>query len=302
MLTSGPLVSVIVTCFGSPNRLESALRSVFNQTYRNIEVLLVDDNEPDTKYRRDTEEIVQQILDAGYRLKYIKHERNMNGAVARNTGIAASSGSFLAFLDDDDEYLPNRISIFVDVISNASTNIAGVYSGCEFRRGDSTYLRYCSVESGRFLVETLACTFMFCTGSNIFVRREVVKELAGFDVNFIRHQDYEFLVRLFGKYSLCAVNEIHVIKNNDNVNRPDVHRMILIKDQYLKKYSEIIDSLPEKDKIYIFRKNHLEILEQAVVSRKWRTSLIYFRKVYSLGAFSASEYIRLTLLFARSFW
>lgn len=73
---------------------------------------------------------------------------------------------------------------------------------------------------------------MFCTGSNIFVRRAVIDELNGFDEAFLRHQDYEFLVRLFEKYSLIALPDILVIKNNENVNMPDVVKMESVNKQY----------------------------------------------------------------------
>jgi len=69
---------------------------------------------------------------------------------------------------------------------------------------------------------------MFGTGSNIFIRKSVVDELKGFDEAFLRHQDYEFLVRVFEKYTLEAIPEILVIKNNENLNLPDVNKNRLL--------------------------------------------------------------------------
>ena len=100
----------------------------------------------------------------------------------------------------------------VAAMENTDEIFVGVYTGCEFRRNGKTYNTITDVKSGNFLKETLAGTFMFCTGSNIFVRRRVIEELGGFDESFLRHQDYEFLVRLFEHYSLKAIQKVLVIK------------------------------------------------------------------------------------------
>lgn len=81
-------------------------------------------------------------------------------------------------------------------MENADSSVAGVYTGCEFKRSGETYYTHTDVTAGNFLLKTLACTFMFCTGSNIFVRSNAVQEINGFDGTFLRHQDYEFLSRI----------------------------------------------------------------------------------------------------------
>lgn len=181
-----PTVSVIIPTYGIPLFLDKAISSVLTQTYSNIELIVVDDNNPNTKARIQTQNIISNYKDP--RLKYIQHPINKNGAAARNTGIKHSKGKFISFLDSDDEFFPTRIEKCLESLKNEDEVIAGVYSGCEFRRGGKTYDRYTNVKSGNYLVETLACTFMFCSGSNIFVRKSVIDELNGFDENFLRHQ------------------------------------------------------------------------------------------------------------------
>ena len=132
--------------------------------------------------------------------------------------------------------MPDRLQKCFDIMENAADSIAGVYTGCEFRRGGKVYHVENNVKPGNFLVDTLACKFMFCTGSNIFVRKSVVDELNGFDGAFLRHQDYEFLVRVFEKYDLAAIQEPLVIKNNENFNLPNLEKQVAIKKQYLDKF------------------------------------------------------------------
>lgn len=211
-------VSVIIPTYGFPVFLEKSILSVLNQTLKNLELIIVDNNNPNTEERKATEKIVCKLQQNKARIKYIKHSSNKNGAVARNTGFAVAQGKYISLLDSDDEYMPNRLQKCYDVMEQMPSSVGGVYTGCEFRRSGKTYLKYTEVKDGNFLVDTLACKFMFCTGSNIFVRKSVVDELNGFDGEFLRHQDYEFLVRVFEKYSLKAIPEILVIKNNENFN------------------------------------------------------------------------------------
>lgn len=260
------LVSVIIPTYGIPVFLDKAINSVLNQTFSDLELIIVDDNNSDTEARICTETLIDQFSDK--RIKYIQHDRNRNGAVARNTGIAHSSGQYIAFLDSDDEYFPNRLQKCVNVIHKLPPEVGGVYTGCEFRCKGRTYNKYKDVKSGNFLAETLACSFMFCSGSNIFVRREVVKQLNGFDESFLRHQDYEFLVRFFEHYNLEAIPEILVVKNNENFNVPPVEKMVTIKEQYLTKFQLIIDSLSDDEVDYIYHKNYVSIGEQALMQGK----------------------------------
>ena len=95
------LVSVIIPTYKRSEMLPRAVESALNQTYSNIEVVVVDDNDPESTWRKDTSERMLQFKNDN-RVKYICHEKNSNGSVARNTGIKNSAGSIIAFLDDDD--------------------------------------------------------------------------------------------------------------------------------------------------------------------------------------------------------
>ncbi|MDZ7672413.1 MAG: glycosyltransferase family A protein [Halanaerobiales bacterium] len=73
--------------------MENAINSVVNQTYKNIEIIVVDDNDSESNYRKKTEKIMLKYKN-NYNIKYIKHLENKNGAVARNTGLKFSQGIF----------------------------------------------------------------------------------------------------------------------------------------------------------------------------------------------------------------
>jgi glycosyltransferase involved in cell wall biosynthesis len=284
------LVSVIIPTYGRPIYLGKAILSVLNQSIEELELIIVDDNNPNTTARIETQNIINKYTDK--RIVYIKHDYNKNGAAARNTGIKVARGEFISFLDSDDEYMPDRLKLCCQKINNYDNNVAGVYTGCEFRKGGKKYHTETKIKSGSFLINTLAGNFKFCTGSNLFIRKSVINELNGFDETFIRHQDYEFLVRLFLKYSLVAINDVLVVKNNENFNLPDARKMIKVKQLYLEKYKFIIDTIPICKKKYIFSTHYISIAESLLRCGEINEAHKFYRKASKLQHISIKNQLR----------
>lgn len=92
-----PKISVIIPTYGIPVYLVKSIQSVINQTIDDWELIIVDDNNPDTEARISTERLVSAFCKQDQRITYIKHERNKNGAAARNTGIKAAKWRILSF-------------------------------------------------------------------------------------------------------------------------------------------------------------------------------------------------------------
>lgn len=285
-------VTVIIPTYGMPIFLESTIHSVLNQTLKEFELIIVDDNNPNTEPRLQTEKLVNEICQFDSRVIYIKHDRNMNGAVARNSGFSLAKGKYIALLDSDDAYMPDRLQKCYDTMESSTENFAGVYTGCEFRRKGKSYNKFKKVKTGNFLVETLACTFMFCSGSNVFVRKKVVDELGGFDPSFQRQQDYEFLVRLFEKYSLIAIPEILLVKNQENFNLPNIDKQIEIRKQYLNKFQNIIENLDECNRNYIFHSQTVSLAEGAMRNKNYKIANLYYAKAKKYGRLTTVEWIR----------
>lgn len=101
-------VSVIIPTYKRSEFLTRALDSVLNQTHKNIEVIIVDDNVPGSKYIEETYSAVVDYL-KDERFIYIKNENNLGAAMARNRGIEIATGEYITFLDDDDIFLPSKI-------------------------------------------------------------------------------------------------------------------------------------------------------------------------------------------------
>ncbi len=287
-----PKVSIVIPTFGRTDYLSQAIDSVYQQTYTNLELIIVDDNNPDSEFRLATEKVVARKRAEGRELIYLQHDKNRNGSTARNTGIKHASGEFIGFLDADDMYLPSRIERLRAIMHDAPADVGGVYTGVEFRREDKTYGYFADASPGKFLVETLACRFRLGTGSNLFLRRSAIDSLGGFDEAFWRHQDYEFMVRFFEKYFLAATSEVLVIKNNENFNLPKFSNLLTIKEQYLNKYRFIIERLPKSEMDYILYNNYKSLGELALKEGLRHESRAMYSMACQHGALGGRDKLR----------
>ena len=102
------LVSVVIPTYSRNITLTRAIDSVLTQTYKNLEVIVVDDNPPESEWRKSTEQIMEKYANNPI-IRYIENTKNLGGSGARNEGIKAAKGEYIAFLDDDDDYFPEKI-------------------------------------------------------------------------------------------------------------------------------------------------------------------------------------------------
>lgn len=219
------LVSVIITSYCGSENIRRSILSVLNQTYPNIELIVVDDNDPLSEERKKTEAVLESIKDN--RLRYIKHKKNLNGSAARNTGIAAAKGKYIQLLDDDDYLFPDKISRSLETLekySDCSMVVTGVIAYGKLGIAD---LSGALEESGDCIIskEWLLRFNALGTGSNIFATKESIMGINGFDASYPRMQDIEFIFRYCQKYSVCAIPTRMIIKDlNDRPVKVKTYR------------------------------------------------------------------------------
>jgi len=201
--TSGmaPAVSVIIPTYNRAHLVGRAIRSVLNQTYQDFEIIVVDDGSTD-----NTEEVVKSFNDP--RIRYIRHEKNRGGSAARNTGIRAARGEYIAFLDSDDEWLPTKLEKQIELLETAPA-IGAVYSGYVVIQEGRPLELYRPKRAGNLYPDLLIYNF---TGpcSTYVIRRECLKAVGYFDVNLPSHQDYDLWIRISKRYSIGYVPDILV--------------------------------------------------------------------------------------------
>lgn len=252
-------ISIIIPTYGRPTYLKRAIESCINQTYKNIEIIIVDDNSPGSKSRKDTENVMNSYSNNN-KIIYLKHLKNRGGAAARNTGIANSEGSYISFLDDDDEYLEERLERCFDYCE--SNKFSGVITDyCLNKKKRSVYsdIKGNSLK----LYSLLSKELNIGTGSNLFFKKELLLKLGGFDEKFIRHQDIEILARYLKVDKLGLIKEHLVIKNQeDKMNYPNPRKLSEVKKIYLNKFKEEINSFSSLEREFILDIHNKEVIRE----------------------------------------
>lgn len=235
-------VSVIIPTYKNRGGLIGSVESALSQDYEGlIEVIVVDDNDPQSLFRKHTEELMTQYND-NPKVKYIRHDVNKNGAAARNTGLRAAKGDLIAFLDDDDLFLQGKLTKQVAYLCE-HPEFDAVY--CHARRGN--HVASTTVIEGDGSRDILLLQSNFFTPSLMF-RRESLEAIYGFDESFRRHQDYELLLRFFAAgYKMGCVPEVLIeIGLNQGENIPTGEKVNQLKAYFFEKFQSFIDKENEK--------------------------------------------------------
>ena len=186
-----PAVSVIIPAYRAAKFIATTLDSVFAQTFNNFEAIVINDGSP------DTEELERELAPYSGRIIYLQ-QKNQGPAAARNAGVRAASGQFVAFLDADDYWYPNYLSEQMRFLArDASLDL--VYADALFI-GDSTppgrTFMEATPSTGEVTFESLLderCTVIL---SGVVARRQVVIEAGLFDENFRYAEDYDLWLRI----------------------------------------------------------------------------------------------------------
>lgn len=294
-----PLVSVIIPSFGGNASLERALDSVLDQEYEPFEVIVVDDNEPDSEGRKSTESMMAKYKESEQVL-YIKHERNKNGAAARNTGVKAAKGKYVTFLDDDDRFLPHKLEKQADYLE-LHPEFGAVYCW-RIQNGEIVSGEF----TGNLSEQILDMSFAPSTPA-IMIRTSFFRELNGFDESFQRHQDYEFLLRFFKQYSIGVVREplVEIIGNSVD-NTLTGERAIALKKQFLGTFEATIDELDRESKGFkkrVWAVHYSALAITLTVKGQFRLLVqSYVQEGYKGGVFFWKNYLgRLWRLFKYQF-
>lgn len=237
-----PLVSTVIPTYKRADMLGRAIDSVLNQTYRNVEVVVVDDNNPETEFRWNTELIMEKYINNPH-VKYIKHEKNKNGSVARNTGIKHASGEYICFLDDDNYFYPTKIEKQLNYLLQ-NPEFHAVYCGWDFE--DETVIPY---KTGKLDYEQLLGSYIIDTNL-IMMKKSIIAEFGGWDERLRRNQDVSFMLRYFSLgYKIGVVKESLVyrdLSDRSNVANPRENEKNF--DDFLQFYKDYIAELENKIK------------------------------------------------------
>ena len=267
------LVSVIIPTFSRPNNLIRAIESVLRQTYSPIEIIVVDDNGTGTEYQLQTESILHNLVESG-KVSYIVHEKNRNGSAARNTGLYASKGTYINFLDDDDELGVNKIEKQVEKL-RSNSDIDATYCDTVMKWGDK--VRVINNDDSLPKIENILLDKLFLNTSTVLFRRDALIRLNGFDESFLRHQDYELYIRFFREFKMKKTECDYLIKYDaPNIVSKNPEKSVEFLEKFLDTFKQDLYLLPNYKKIYQYR--YWSVLNFLLINRCYKPCGYCYRK------------------------
>lgn len=236
-----PFFSVVIPTYRRPDLLLQALESVTAQTFFDYEVIVIDDD-PEQSAKDSVESAASERPDVQF--SYFQNDQARGGSGARNAGLARARGTWVAFLDDDDTWLPSKLAAIHAVIQTSpDAHLTLVYSGntkYDFGSG-----RVVSTSRPRVRGHVLnRVLYENCVGgmSVVVARRDVLQSIGGLDERFMALQDMELYVRLAERGTFDFVEEPLVRIRSSNRDRITVNPVKKLQGSQLfaQKYSALL--------------------------------------------------------------
>ena len=279
-------VSAIITTHNRADLLPRAVQSVLAQTFADYEIIIVDDGSTD-----HTQESVATLSHP--KVRSLRHEVSRGQSAAINTGIDRARGEYVAFLDDDDEWLPSKLAMQVAALDAADENVALAYGWYDYvddrngdvRRGPRRLI------SGDVYVELLALNMPTPT-STYLVRTHVARELR-FDTDLSMANDLDFFTRLSRRWRIAAVPEVVMLMHEHHGDRSfdatdSLDRQVAHLQEHSRRYADDLNSRPAA----LSRvSRHLAVAEMRRGNS--RIALGHFQKAFVLDPIGT---LRVTLL------
>jgi len=215
-MPNSPLVSAIVPTLDRPRLVERAVESIDAQEYSDIEIIVVDDSTYD-------EQRPPSFKDVDADLEYI-HSQNPTGlSIARNRGIREASGGFVAFLDDDDAWEPDKTAKQVETLQRER---AGLCTSWRYMIGDDgTVETVAGTDVKGDVVRKLLCRNVVGPPSGVLVSRRVLADVGGFDEDFALWEDREWYLRVAQEYDIVSVEEPLLRYATDTPDKVSYHAL-----------------------------------------------------------------------------
>lgn len=203
-----PAITVVIPVFNGSPYVGHAIRSVLDQTYRDFELVVVDDGSTD-----ETDLVLDQIKDR--RIRRLRHATNRGSAAARNTGVRAARGKYVAFLDADDAWLPSKLADQLECLCRSPENTRLVCTGFTIWRPDGTATVRQPASGGNSYDKLLWGCYL-SPGSTALLERSCFDDIGDFDEDLRRLEDWDWLLRYAERYEigftplvLAVVRQLH---------------------------------------------------------------------------------------------
>jgi glycosyltransferase involved in cell wall biosynthesis len=214
-MQDAPLVSVIIPTYNRAHIINRAIESVLSQTLIDWELIIVDDGSVD-----DTWSLLEKYARENNNIKVYRHEKNKGISAARNTAIGHSRGTYLAFLDSDDTWFPEKLQKQIAVFKQGPPDLGLVYTGAIFinERTGISRVKHARIQ-GKIFQQQLA--FNPIGGpSRVMVSRESFISSGSFDEQPAFFEDWDLWIRITKKYQVAAISEplVNYLESDDSIS------------------------------------------------------------------------------------
>ena len=264
LMKNNPLISVVIPTYNRPDFLKEAIKTVLNQTYKNLEILVIDDasdvnNQKGINYFGDN------------RIKYFKNEERKGAPYSRNVGIKKSNGEFIAFLDDDDEWEPNKLEEQLKAFDNSKVGLVVCHS-LDKRFGSERI----SKPPECITYEDLLKSFNLSSTSSYLVRKKVLNKIGYFDLDLPSGQEYDVALRISKYYAVKTIPKVLMMQNasEGQISENWAKKIKGIMAMY-KKYSN-------EYKILGFRKSVINHLKNVGIIGLFFLGFLFGNKIYQI--------------------
>jgi glycosyltransferase involved in cell wall biosynthesis len=283
------IVSVVIPTYNRGQLIERAIHSVLQQTYHNLEVIVVDDSSTD-----DTAERVAALQHTDSRIRYLRHETNRGAQAARNAGIKSAQGEYVAFLDSDDELLPNSIKIRLDAFKSVDYEVGLVYGDMFVKNGKEGLAKFRNLKG--YVYKYLLRELSLCPYIVMMVKKKCF-EITGYpDEKFPSWQDDDMVLTIGKHFPLlhCGypVSIMHCSNTGITRNKKNVAEGC---KSMVEKYKDDIVKYHGKFRLFLW---YLRIVRSYTVA-ELQQSRVRLRKEKSLFLLPYILVLRITGLLLR---
>lgn len=237
------LVSVILPTYNRIKTIQRSIDSVLDQTYKNIELIIVDDNSTDGTF-----DLISELYGDDERIIYIMNDSNMGPSGARNAGVDAAHGEFIAFQDSDDIWHPDKLEKQMAIFENAGDEIGMVYCQYALFKDGIQKTIYPSddfpMESKSGDIFPYLLMVPLCGTPTMLIRKKYFISVGGFSTDIHSLEDYEFSLRFAKKYHILLCNEPLVDANETESSVGAQHKEgVRVECLIMNKYREDLEYL-----------------------------------------------------------
>ena len=243
MKDNKPLVTCVITTYKrEPNIFERALLSIIKQSYSNIEIIVVNDYPDDKELVLKLKKIVENY-EKERNIQYIVVEKNGGACKARNIAINESNGEYIAFLDDDDEWLANKIQKQVECAEKSNAVLVYCNSITKYLDLKEEKTRFKEIQPTGYIYNKLLYGNIIGSCSFPLIKKEKIIEVGGFNENMPAMQDYELYLRIVKENIVEYIHEplvIYYSYSGERISRNFEARLTALEIIYEKIKNEII--------------------------------------------------------------